>query len=93
MQDLFLIAPPEVLAAHGEWMGQAAEFAGVAVPPPVMNVSASAAAVAACHAQVAEGHAQFGERLFRTASTVRESTIRFLAADEQNANRIASVAQ
>jgi hypothetical protein len=35
VQKRFLIAPPDVMAAHADWTTKAAEFPGVAVPPPL----------------------------------------------------------
>jgi hypothetical protein len=86
------VAAPELLATHADWTGKAATFAGVAVPPPVASVSASAAAVATIHAQVAEGHAMFGKRLAETAAHVQRATIGYVAIDEKNASSIGEVA-
>jgi hypothetical protein len=86
------VAAPELLATHADWTGKAATFAGVAVPPPVASVSASAAAVAAIHAQVAEGHAVFGKRLADTATHVQRAAIGYVATDEENASSIGEVA-
>jgi hypothetical protein len=82
----------ELSVTHAEWTGKAATFAGVAAPPQVAFVSASAAAVAAIHAEVAEGHAMFGKRLAETAAHVRRAAVVYAGADEDYASAISEVA-
>lgn len=91
MQQKVKVLPPELLATHADWTSRAAGFAPVAVPPPIENVSASAAIVAAINAQVAEGHAMYGERLAQTASHVAEAAVRFVFADEDASAAIRAV--
>jgi hypothetical protein len=91
VQKRFLIAPPDVMAAHADWTTKAAEFPGVAVPPPLTGTTPAAAVIAGMYAQVAEGHAQFGTRLAATAEHVQQACFTFVAVDEENAGRLQSV--
>jgi hypothetical protein len=85
------VAPAELLATHADWDAKAATFTGTAIPPPVTAVCASAAAVAAIHVQVAEGHAQWGVRLSETAAHVFQSAMRFVVADEEGTSAVRAV--
>ena len=91
MQKRFLIAPPDVMAAHADWTAKSAEFPGVAVPPPVTGTTPAAAVIAGVYALVAEGHAQFGARLAATAENVQQACFTFVAVNEENAGRIQAV--
>lgn len=91
MPKRFLIGPPDVMAAHADWLDRAAEFPAKAMSPPVIGTSPAAAVIGGVYAQVAEGHAQFGTRLAGTALNVQQACFRFIECDEANAARVGAI--